>query len=162
VPEAVGDAKWQEMFEVYVQDRNKLNIREKFQAAENMAAYKAIVDRMVTVIDKGYWQAAPETAAQLRQMQQELIPAVATENEMIAKRAQLQPVPSPTPAPAPKAAASASAKTTPVVKGRVLEEKPQPVTPGGPASFWSPLMLALDFAALALVALGWWRAGRSS
>jgi hypothetical protein len=88
-------AKWQEMFETYVQDRHALGIREKFKAAENLAAYKAMVDRMLTVIEKGYWQAAPETIAHLRQMQTELIPAVAAENEAIAKRAETQLGPAP-------------------------------------------------------------------
>ena len=40
VPDAVGEAKWQEMFETYVQDRHALGIREKFKAAENLAAYQ--------------------------------------------------------------------------------------------------------------------------
>ena len=114
VPDAVDGAKWQEMYETYVQDRHALGIREKFKAAENLAAYKAIVDRMLTVVEKGYWQAAPETIAHLRQMQTELIPAVAAENEAIAKRAetQLGPAPGITPpaAASPTPAAKSSAR----------------------------------------------------
>lgn len=152
VPDAVGDAKWQEMFETYVQDRHALGIREKFKAAENLAAYKAMVDRMLTVIEKGYWKASPETIGRLKQVQTELIPAVAAENEAISKRveAQLGPAPSVNPA----------AKSTPVVRGRVLEEKPRTEnnshTHGGKVS---ALSLSAGLGVLVLIAFGWWREG---
>ena len=128
VPDAVDGAKWQEMYETYVQDRHALGIREKFKAAENLAAYKAIVDRMLTVVEKGYWQAAPETIAHLRQMQTELVPAVAAENEAIAKRAETQLGPAPGATPPAAASPTPAAKSSPVVRGRVLEEKPRAET----------------------------------
>jgi cobaltochelatase CobN len=148
VPDAVGDAKWQEMFETYVQDRHALGIREKFKAAENLAAYKAMVDRMLTVIEKGYWQASPETVARLKQVQTELVPAVAAENAAVAKRAEAI------------ASATPAAKLTPIVRGRVLEEKPRAETTshahGGKVS---SISLSAGLAVLVLIAFGWWREG---
>jgi cobaltochelatase CobN len=160
VPEAVGDAKWQEMFEVYVQDRNKLDIREKFKAAENLASYKMIVDRMLTVVEKGYWKPTPETLAQLRKAQTDLAPAVAAENVTIAKRADLQPAPGPAPAVTATPASRSAAKPPPIIiKGRVLEEKPRTAPRSASAANWSSLTLCVTLAAVAFVALGWWRAG---
>ncbi|HTX53879.1 MAG TPA: cobaltochelatase subunit CobN, partial [Candidatus Baltobacteraceae bacterium] len=109
VPEAVGAARWQEMFEVYVQDRNRLDIREKFKAAENLAAYQAMLDRMLTVVERGYWQPSRETLAQLRQARADVVPAVAAENATITKRAELQPAPGPAPAAKASVAARSAA-----------------------------------------------------
>ena len=158
VPDAVDGAKWQEMYETYVQDRHALGIRERFKAAENLAAYKAIVDRMLTVVEKGYWQPAPETIAHLRQIQIELVPAVAAENEAIAKRAETQLGPAPG-ATSPAAAVSTpTAPFSPVVRGRVLEEKPRAETAShAPSRGLSAISLLEGIAALALIAYGWWR-----
>jgi cobaltochelatase CobN len=160
VPDAVGDAKWQEMFETYVQDRHALGIREKFKAAENLAAYKAMVDRMLTVIEKGYWQASPETVARLKQVQTELVPAVAAENAAVAKRAEAQLGPAPSLTPPAIASATPAAKLTPIVRGRVLEEKPRAETTshahGGKVS---SISLSAGLAVLVLIAFGWWREG---
>jgi cobaltochelatase CobN len=117
VPEAVDAAKWQEMFETYVQDRNRLGIVEKFKAAENLAAYRAIVERMMAVTAKGYWTPAPATLAQLRQTLAELAPAVAAEDAAIKARAE-QATQRPTVAPA-----APEPGGDPVVRGRVLEER---------------------------------------
>lgn len=161
VPEAVGAARWQEMFEVYVQDRNKLDVREKFKAAQNLAAYQAMLDRMLTVVEKGYWQPSPEMLAQLRQARVDLAPQVALENATISKRAELQPVPGPAPAAATKGASPPAAKAPAiVVKGRVLEEKPRTPSRYALAARWSPQVIWVGLVAGALLALGWWRAGR--
>jgi cobaltochelatase CobN len=160
VPDAVDGAKWQEMYETYVQDRHALGIREKFKATENLAAYKAIVDRMLTVVEKGYWQPAPETIAHLRQMQTELVPAVAAENEAVARRAETRLGPVPGVTPPATAAPTPAAKSSPLVSGRVLEEKPRAETAsrahGGSSS---AISLSEGIAALALVTFGWWREG---
>jgi cobaltochelatase CobN len=161
VPEAVGDAKWQEMFEVYVQDRNKLDIREKFKAAENLASYKMMVDRMLTVVEKGYWKPSSETLAELRKAQADLAPAVAAENATIAKRADLQPAPGPNSAPSPTGSSPSATKPPPVVvKGRVLEEKPRTVSHSAASTIWSLRTLGAGVVALALMAIGWWRQSR--
>ncbi|MDP3650559.1 MAG: cobaltochelatase subunit CobN [Rhodoferax sp.] len=65
VPEAVDGAKWQAMFETYVQDKHQLDIRQKFRDAKNMRAFQAMVDRMLVAVNKGYWKADAVTVAAL-------------------------------------------------------------------------------------------------
>lgn len=73
VPEAVGNEKWQEMFETWVKDRDHLDIVQKFRDAKNLAAYQSVVDRMLVAINKGYWQASPETVAELERVNRAII-----------------------------------------------------------------------------------------
>ena len=56
VPEAVDSAKWNEMYETYVLDRNGLNIKEMFRKSKNMWAYQSIVARMLETVRKDYWK----------------------------------------------------------------------------------------------------------
>ncbi len=56
VPEAVDAAKWNEMYETYVLDRNGLNIKEMFKQSKNMWAYQSIVARMLETVRKDYWK----------------------------------------------------------------------------------------------------------
>ncbi len=160
VPEAVDAAKWQEMFEVYVQDRHKLDIREKFKAAENLAAYKMIVDRMLNVVEKEYWKPASETLAALREAQKDLAPVEAAEREVIGKRARLQPAPAVVSAPTESTSPGAADREAPMVKGRVLEEASrEPVKAKSVAR--TPLQGALlGLGVLVLLAIGWLRGGR--
>ena len=73
VPEAVDAAKWQQMFETYVQDKHQLNIQNQFRSAKNLLAYQALVDRMLVAVNKGYWKAAPEVVAELQAKNRELM-----------------------------------------------------------------------------------------
>jgi cobaltochelatase CobN len=165
VPEAVDAAKWQEMFEVYVQDRHKLDILEKFKAAQNLAAFKMMVDRMLTVVEKGYWTPSPETLAKLQNAQADVAPAVAAENETVTTRARLQPAPAPLPEttmakPTSSGASQAPAPNTSIVKGRVLEEKSQTPARTGFATVGRPQAFCLGVAVVGLLLIGWWRGGR--
>jgi cobaltochelatase CobN len=56
VPEAVDAAKWNEMFETYVEDKNGLDIKKLFKDAKNTWAYQSVVARMLETVRKGYWQ----------------------------------------------------------------------------------------------------------
>jgi len=73
VPEAVDGAKWNEMYETYVKDRNNLGVRQMFRDAQNMLAYQAVVDKMLVAINKGYWKADPEVKADLERVNREVI-----------------------------------------------------------------------------------------
>lgn len=157
VPEAVGDARWQEMFEVYVQDRNHLDIREKFKAAENLAAYKMMVDRMLMVVEKRYWKPSPETLAQLRQAQTDLAPVIASEDRSIGTRAEMQPAPGPVQASIAGNAPPLQPAQWPVIEGRVLEEAPTESSRSRGAIKWSTPAYVIGLVALALVLAGWWR-----
>ncbi|MEW6658934.1 MAG: cobaltochelatase subunit CobN [Thermodesulfobacteriota bacterium] len=55
VPEAVDAAKWNEMYETYVLDKNGLDIKKMFKDAQNMWAYQSLVARMLETVRKGYW-----------------------------------------------------------------------------------------------------------
>jgi cobaltochelatase CobN len=72
-PDKIDDAKWQEMYETYVQDKHGLGIRDKFRQADNMLAYQGMVDRMLTAVNKGYWKASPETIDALQKANLEAI-----------------------------------------------------------------------------------------
>ncbi|MDR3323112.1 MAG: cobaltochelatase subunit CobN [Zoogloeaceae bacterium] len=72
-PEAVDGAKWQEMYETYVVDRNALGVKDKFREAKNLLAYQAMVDKMLVAINKGYWQADPEVKTHLEAVNREVI-----------------------------------------------------------------------------------------
>jgi cobaltochelatase CobN len=56
VPEAVDAAKWNEMYETYVLDKNGLDIKKRFKDAKNMWAYQSLVARMLETVRKGYWK----------------------------------------------------------------------------------------------------------
>lgn len=56
LPEAVDGAKWNELYETYVLDRNGLNLKELFRQAGNLVAYQALVARMLETTRKGYWK----------------------------------------------------------------------------------------------------------
>jgi cobaltochelatase CobN len=73
VPDAVDAAKWQQMFETYVQDKHQLDIQNQFRSAKNLLAYQALVDRMLVAVNKGYWKATPEVVAELQAKNRELM-----------------------------------------------------------------------------------------
>ncbi|MFH1859551.1 MAG: cobaltochelatase subunit CobN [bacterium] len=56
VPEAVDAAKWNEMYETYVLDRNGLGIKDMFRGSKNMWAYQSVVARMLECVRKDYWK----------------------------------------------------------------------------------------------------------
>lgn len=176
VPEAVDAAKWQELAEVYVDDRYGLGVRDAFRAAQNMGALQAMVQRMLVAVDKGYWSADPERVAQLRETLADLDGEVSTETARLNASTERAPglaaalagrlagragTPAPTngggrrastaPAPPP-------APPVPAITGRVMEEKrPQPMAP---VEAWSAALVGVLAAALLLVGAGWWRESR--
>ena len=183
VPESVDSAKWQEFFEVYVQDRYELDIKEKFEDFGNLRAYQAMVDRMLVAVDKGYWKAPETVVNELRdasaQVAQQIAAEEASEKTELSKAplpdtanlldaapatsltAQSTPPaevaakqPPPTPSAQPK-----SAEPTPV-KGKVIDEvsnQPDKSQPTPAAVPWT--YLCLGAAALLLLFLGWWLQG---
>ncbi len=55
-PFAVDEAKWSETYEVYVQDKYNMGLREFFSET-NPWAYQSITARMLESVRKGYWKA---------------------------------------------------------------------------------------------------------
>jgi cobaltochelatase CobN len=63
-PQIVDDKMWDEFKAVYVDDKYGMELKRWFDA-NNPDAYQSLVGRMLEVIRKGYWKAAPKTVAQL-------------------------------------------------------------------------------------------------
>ena len=70
-PEAVRDDHWQEFFEVYVEDKYDLEMREFFENA-NSHALAQILERMLEAVRKGYWQADEATLQKMIETYTEL------------------------------------------------------------------------------------------
>jgi cobaltochelatase CobN len=64
VTELVDDNMWKEAFDVYVQDKHKLGMKEFFEK-NSPFAYQDITARMEETIRKGYWKADPATEKKL-------------------------------------------------------------------------------------------------
>lgn len=59
-PEAIRDDQWQAFFEVYVDDKYEMQMREFFEQ-HNPEALAQIIERMVEAVRKGYWPADAQT-----------------------------------------------------------------------------------------------------
>ncbi|MEZ7276437.1 cobaltochelatase subunit CobN [Pseudoalteromonas sp. 68 DY56-GL68] len=81
-PEAVRDDQWQEFFEVYVDDKYQMQMREFFEQ-HNPEALAQMIERMLEAVRKGYWQASPETLQKLLETYTEIANQhdVATDNQ---------------------------------------------------------------------------------
>lgn len=165
VPEVVDGAKWQEMYETYVEDKNQLDIKDKFREANNLLAYQAMVDRMLVAVKKGYWKADAKTVERLEKENAEVIKEVGVactaDSCSDAKLAQMQPAPTPTkkaataevmppensPPPAPQAQQNPkpAANASQAVKGYEMQEKKM--------TSQSPQNNKVDFNNLLLIAL---------
>ena len=56
VPYSVDKTKWEQTYEVYVEDKYKMDIKEFFNKS-NPWAYQSITARMLEAVRKDYWQA---------------------------------------------------------------------------------------------------------
>jgi cobaltochelatase CobN len=63
-PEAVDEAAWRQTYEVYVEDKYALGIRE-FMDENNAWAYQSLTSRMLETTRKGYWDADEEVRRKL-------------------------------------------------------------------------------------------------
>jgi len=72
-PDVVDDGKWQQMYETYILDKHGLKIEARFRGNDNLKALQAMADRMLTAINKGYWDADSETRRRLAETNRRLI-----------------------------------------------------------------------------------------
>lgn len=56
VPSAVDEAKWEQAYEVYVEDKYQLDLKDFFNRV-NPWAYQSMTARMLEAVRKDYWQA---------------------------------------------------------------------------------------------------------
>jgi cobaltochelatase CobN len=80
-PEAIRDDQWQEFFEVYVEDKYQMDMREFFEE-HNAESLAQIIERMLEAVRKGYWDADEETIKKMVETYSELATEfdVATDN----------------------------------------------------------------------------------
>ena len=71
-PEAVRADQWQEMFEIYVEDKLELGVDEWFKEVQP-AAIAQISERMLEAVRKDYWEASDETVKALVEKYMEVI-----------------------------------------------------------------------------------------
>jgi cobaltochelatase CobN len=63
-PEVVSDGMWKETFDTYVEDKQKLGLKDFFEQSSPYA-YQDMAARMVETIRKGYWNADAATTKKL-------------------------------------------------------------------------------------------------
>lgn len=160
-PDAIDDAKWQEMYEVYVEDRYDLEIEKRFEEAENLAAYQALVERMMTAIDKGYWDASEQTREELSSTVERLAPVVAAQEAAIASMMGAAPALGPQAPAAPSSVTAMQPTAAPMVEGRVLEERAlsSNSNAGGNSILLLVEVILMLFASILMFYLGWMRQG---
>lgn len=71
-PDAIDDALWNNLHEVYINDKLDLNVKAFFER-ENPYALQEMTAVMLETIRKGYWEASEDQIQSLTQMHTELI-----------------------------------------------------------------------------------------
>jgi cobaltochelatase CobN len=71
-PKAIDNQLWNELHEVYVQDKLKLGVQDFFRR-ENPYALQEMTAVMLETVRKGYWKATPEQVQQITQLHGELV-----------------------------------------------------------------------------------------
>ncbi|WP_299942355.1 cobaltochelatase subunit CobN [uncultured Microbulbifer sp.] len=81
-PETIRDDQWQEIFEVYVDDKYQMEMRAFFET-HNAEALAQMLERMLEAVRKGYWPADAQTVSKMVETYTELANRhdVATDNE---------------------------------------------------------------------------------
>lgn len=69
--EIVRDDQWQEMVDVYVNDKYELGVKEWFEK-ENPHALAQTMERMLEAARQGYWRADPQTVQMLKERYNDL------------------------------------------------------------------------------------------
>ena len=71
-PAAIDDALWDELYEVYVDDRHNLGV-EAFFRRENPYALQEMTAVMLETVRKGLWDATPQQVAVLAELHTRLV-----------------------------------------------------------------------------------------
>jgi len=59
-PDMVTDSDWDEIYDVYVEDKYDLGVDEFMKSGDNAYAYQSTLKRMIEAERKGYWEASDE------------------------------------------------------------------------------------------------------
>ncbi len=71
-PQAIDNAMWDEIYEVYVKDKHQLGTRQYFEN-QNPAAFQEITAVMMETARKGMWKASEQQLADIAQLHTELV-----------------------------------------------------------------------------------------
>ncbi len=71
-PQVIDNKMWDEIFEVYVEDKNSLNVSEAF-GKENPQAFQELTASMLETARKGYWKASKEQLTQLAKLHTDFV-----------------------------------------------------------------------------------------
>jgi cobaltochelatase CobN len=153
VPEAIDAAKWQEMFEVYVEDRYELDIHERMAASNNLEALLGMVQRMQAVVAKQYWNPDPTLRAELDRVEGSLISEIQARDAAPGNEAAIS-APDLSAAPG-ESQAQAQTQQPEIVEGRVMETLNQSAQPSSSAPNTALLLIVL--LSFLLIAAGWLR-----
>jgi cobaltochelatase CobN len=163
--ECVSDGMWEEIFDVYVQDKYDMDLKEWFENV-NPHAMQEIAATMIETIRKGYWQADAATLSELAHVYAESVAKHGSSGGLMSggnvKMRDLVEKQLNAPGDAALLAAFKNAEEqaagtpaeAPRVRGTVLEEQPSqpaPETPTPPAQEYPPFIAI--FAAIGLAVL---------
>lgn len=65
LPESVSDNDWNQIYDTYVMDKYRLDIKERFKKSGNLYAYQSILARLLETVRKGYWKADKKRVDQM-------------------------------------------------------------------------------------------------
>ncbi|MDR2980367.1 MAG: cobaltochelatase subunit CobN [Bacteroidales bacterium] len=71
-PAAIDNALWEDIYDVYVEDKHNLKIQDFFKN-ESPAALQEMTAVMLEIVRKGYWNASPQQVEQLSNLHTELV-----------------------------------------------------------------------------------------
>ncbi|MEG3060910.1 MAG: cobaltochelatase subunit CobN [Comamonas sp.] len=166
--EIVRDDQWQEMAEVYVNDKHQLGVKE-WMEKNNPHAYAQTMERMLEAARKGYWQTDDKTLATLKDRYQALqqrfgvqaphqalmdyVAGAADSNALPSQAPAAQaPAAAPPPASEEPAAAPEPPPAPPLITGMQLQ-KVEPPAPPPPVSLQQWLLWLLVLGVVAAGAL---------
>ncbi|WP_444945259.1 cobaltochelatase subunit CobN [Microbulbifer sp. VTAC004] len=146
-PETIRDDQWQEMFEVYVDDKYQMDMREFFEE-HNAEALAQMLERMLEAVRKGYWPADAEMLRKMVETYTELANQhdVATDNEKFTDFVNQQALGfglAPLVSGQTVDNVANSAPASQQVSGQKLEEVKEPAAQDKPQDFLWLLLLAI-------------------
>lgn len=144
-PDAIRDDHWQEFFDVYIDDKYQLDIKEFFET-HNADALAQILERMLEAVRKGYWPADEETLKKMIEQYTELAEQhdIFTNNDTFKEFVNASAAGFGL-APLASAAANAATAQTQQVQGQQLKEVNQ--TTQETKQYWFLLIFAAVFVA---------------
>ena len=133
-PESVREDQWQEFFEVYIEDKYKLDLDKWFEQANDHSKAQ-MLERMLEAVRKDYWDADPETLQKMvseyvkqsskhdyKSSNEKLIEYVKASAKGYGLDTSAMPAPTPAKAPAQKVKPAEQANPTKDVEGLKLEQ----------------------------------------